>query len=105
MVSKKIYSALVDVLVVGACALTFVAVIGVGKSLNVKQPPFALIAHELGTTPDRLKSVSEAILPPPPIRPTELQRRQIALALDVSLERLDMVMDKYRPVRAASPRS
>lgn len=97
--ARRVYSGLVDALVIGACALTFVAVIGFGKSFHVKPPPFALIAGELGTTPDRLKEVSEAILPPPPVRPTETQRRQIAMALNVSLEQLDAVMAKYRPVR------
>lgn len=89
----------VDALVIGACVLAFVTVVGFGKTFNMKPPPFALIASELGTTPDRLKEVSEAILPPPPVRPTEMQRRQVALALNVSLEQLDAVMDKYRPIR------
>jgi hypothetical protein len=97
--ARRIHPGLVDALVIGACAVAFVAVIGFGKTFHTKPPPFALIASELGTTPDRLREVSEAILPPPPVRPTETQRRQVAVALNVSLEQLDAVMDKYRPLR------
>jgi|GEM_PF-1954554 len=97
--TRRVHAGLVDALVVGVCALAFVAVVGFGKSFHAKEPPFALIASELGTTPDRLREVSEAILPPLPVRPTETQRRQVALALNVSLEQLDAVMDRYRPIR------
>lgn len=85
--SRRIYAGLVDILVVGACALTFVGVIGIGKGKGFHEPPLALIAAELGTTPERLRAVSEA------------QRRSIAAALDVPLDLLDSVMTKYRPVR------
>jgi hypothetical protein len=97
--SRRIYAGLVDVLVVGACALTFVGVIGIGKGKGFHEPPLALIAAELGTTPERLRAVSEAHLLPRPMPPSEAQRRSIAAALDVPLDLLDSVMTKYRPVR------
>ncbi len=101
--ARRLYAGLVDILVVGACALTFVAIVGVGKGMGFREgfrePPLALIAAELGTTPERLRAVSEAHLPPPPVRPSEAQRRSIAAALDVPPDLLDSVMTKYRSVR------
>lgn len=101
--ARRLYAGLVDILVVGTCALTFVGIVGVGKGVGFREPPLALIAAELGTTPDKLRAAGQAFMPPPPFPPTEQQRRSIATALDVSLEQLDSVMDKYRAIRQRTP--
>jgi len=91
---------LADLLVVVACSLAFAAVAGSGKHVASPRPPIGLIARELGTTPEQFRHAAERFLPRPPLGPpTEAQRRQLALALDVSVERLDTVMEKYRPDR------
>ena len=70
---------LMDLFVVAACAITFAAVVGPGMHPAPKGPPIALIARDLGTTPG--------------------QFQQVATILNVSVERLDTVMEKYRPDR------
>jgi hypothetical protein len=89
-----------DVLVIAACSLAFVAVVGPNR-LEPKGPPIALIAHDLGTTPEHLREVTEKIVPRRPSGPppTEAQKKELAAALDVSVEQLDTVMAKYRPDR------
>ena len=91
---------LMDVLVVGACALTFTAVVGPGMHPAPKGPPIALIAQDLGTTPEQFQQVADRFLPHCPHGPpTEAQKRQVATTLNISVERLDTVMEKYRPDR------
>jgi hypothetical protein len=92
---------LMDVLVIAACSLTFVAVVGAGRH-EPKRPPIELIAQDLGTTPDVFREVADRFLPHPPAPPTEAQKRQVAAALDVTVEQLDFVMQKYRPDRLRS---
>src|SRR5262245_17144700 len=91
---------LTDVLVIAACCLTFVAVVGPWRH-TPDGPPIALIAQELGTTPEHFQQVAEKIVPRRPSGPppTEAQKKELAVALDVSVEQLDTVMDKYRPDR------
>lgn len=101
--ARRLYAGLVDILVVGACALTFVAIVGVGKGMGFREPPLALIAHELGTTPEKLRAAGQAFMPPPPLPPSEQQRRSVAGALDISVEQLDSVMEKYRAIRLRTP--
>ena len=69
---------LTDGLVIAACSLTFVAVVSPGRH-EPKGPPIGLIAQDLGTTPEHFQ--------------------ELAAALYVSVEQLDTVMEKYRPVR------
>jgi len=91
---------LMDLLVVAACSLTFAVVMGTGKHIASKGPPIGLIAQELGTTPEQFQQAADRFLPRCPRGPpTEAQKRQIAMTLDVSVERLDAVMEKYRPDR------
>jgi hypothetical protein len=91
---------LMDVLVVGACALTFTAVVGPGMHPASKGAPIALIAHDLGTTPEQFQQVADRFLPHGPHGPpTEAQKRQVATMLNISVERLDTVMERYRPDR------
>ncbi len=91
---------LMDLLVVGACGLTFAAVVGPGLHPAPKGPPIALIAQDLGTTPEQFRQVADRFLPHCPNGPpTEAQKRQVATMLNVSVERLDTVMEKYRPDR------
>jgi hypothetical protein len=91
---------LIDLLVVGACGLTFAAVVGPGMHPPPKGPPIALIAQDLGTTPEQFQQVADRFLPRCPNGPpTEAQKRQVATMLNVSVERLDTVMEKYRPDR------
>ena len=91
---------LLDLFVVAACSLTFVVVMGSGKHVASKGPPIGLIAQELGTTPEQFQQAADRFLPRRPLGPpTEAQKRQVAMTLDVSVERLDAVMEKYRPDR------
>jgi hypothetical protein len=91
---------LADVLVVAACSLTFVAVANPGRH-EPKGPPLGLIAQDLGTTPEHFQQVADKIVPRRPAGspPTEAQKKELAAALDVSVEQLDAVMEKYRPDR------
>ncbi len=89
-----------DLLVIAACGLAFAAVIGPGRHLEVKGPPIVQIAHDLGTTPEAFRQAADRFLPRHPMGPpTAAQKRQVAIALDVSVEQLDTVMEKYRPDR------
>ena len=89
-----------DVLVIAACSLTFVAVVSPSRH-QAKGPPLSLIAQDLGTTPEHFQQVAEKIVPRRPSSPppTAAQKKELAAALDVSVEQLDTVMEKYRPDR------
>ena len=91
---------LTDMLVIAACSLTFVAVASSTRQESGGMP-IGLIAHDLGTTPEHFKQATEKIAPrrPEGPPPTEAQKKQLAAALDVSVEQLDKVMEKYRPDR------
>ena len=69
--------------------------------IEPKGPPIGLIAQDLGTTPEHFQELAEKIVPRRPSGPppTEAQKKQLAAALDVSVEQLDTVMEKYRPDR------
>ena len=91
---------MMDLFVVAACGLTFAAVVGPGMHAAPKGPPIALIARDLGTTPEQFQQVADRFLPRCPHGPpTEAQKRQVATTLNISVERLDTVMEKYRPDR------
>jgi hypothetical protein len=91
---------LMDLLVIAACSLAFAAVIAPGRHGEPTDPPFELIAQDLGTTPEALRQAADRFLPRPPSGPpTEAQKAQVAAALDVSVEQLDLAMEKYRPDR------
>ncbi len=91
---------LTDVLVIAACSLTFMAIVSPGR-YEPKSPPIGLIAQDLGTTPEHFQEVAERIVPRRPSGPppTEAQKKELAAALYVSVEQLETVMEKYRPVR------
>ena len=91
---------LTDLLVIAACSLTFVAVVNPWRQ-TPNRPSIGLIAQELGTTPEHFRQVAEKIVPRRPSGPppTEAQKKELAAALDVSVEQLDTVMEKYRPDR------
>lgn len=91
---------LTDMLVIAACSLAFVAIIS-PEPYRPKDPPFGLIAQDLGTTAEHFQQVAERIVPRDPAGtpPTEAQKKELAEALDVSVEQLDLVMEKYRPDR------
>jgi len=89
---------LMDLFVVGACTLTFALAVGASRNATGDGPPLALVARELGTTPQQLKRAADSALAPMQIGPpTEAQKMRVATMLDVSLEQLDSVMEKYRP--------
>jgi hypothetical protein len=97
---RRLGYGLMDLFVVAACSLTFAVVIGAGLHGAPKGPPIGLIAQDLGTTPEHFQQIADKFLPRYPSGPpTEVQKRQVATALDVSVERLDSVMEKYRPDR------
>jgi hypothetical protein len=91
---------LTDALVIAACSLTFVVVVSPSRH-EPKGPPIALIAHDLGMTPEHFQQIAEKIVPRRPAGPppTEAQKKELAAALDVSVQQLDWVMEKYRPDR------
>ena len=94
---------LTDLLVVAACSLAFVFVVTAARDPGPKGPPIDLIARDLGTTPEQFQKAADRFLPRAPQGPpTEAQKEQVAIALDVSVERLDRVMQKYRPDRLRS---
>jgi hypothetical protein len=89
-----------DFLLVAACSLTFVLVANAARDGGPRRPPIDLIARDLGTTPEQFRQVAERYLPHPPSGPpTESQKMNVAIALDVTVEQLDAVMEKYRPDR------
>lgn len=90
---------------IGACTLVFAAIIGPGLHSEPKGPPIGLIARDLGTTPEHFQQIADRLLPRhPSAPPTEAQKVRVANALDVSVERLDTVMEKYRPDRLKAAR-
>ena len=98
--SSRLAYGMMDLFVVAACGLTFAAVVGPGMHAPPKGPPIALIARDLGTTPEQFQQVADRYLPRCPNGPpTEAQKRQVATMLNISVERLDTVMEKYRPDR------
>ncbi|WP_421999726.1 hypothetical protein [Reyranella sp.] len=97
---RRLSYALTDLAVIVACSAAFFVVVIGSKAPPDREPPVDLIARDLGTTPEHLNEVSRKFIPPPHHgRPSESQRLQVAIALDIPLERLDRVMEKYRPDR------
>ena len=97
---RRLTYGLMDVFVIAACSLTFAAVIGAGRHGEPKRAPIELIAQDLGTTPEAFRQAADRFLPRPSMGPpTEAQKKQVAAVLDVSVELLDSVMEKYRPDR------
>lgn len=97
---RRLAYGMMDLFVVAACGLTFAAVIGPGMHAAPKGPPIALIARDLGTTPEQFRQAADRFLPPCPHgQPTEAQKEQLATTLNISVERLDTVIEKYRPDR------
>jgi hypothetical protein len=90
---------LTDLLVVAACCLAFGAVIA-ARHGEAKTPPIAQIAQDLGITPEAFKQAADRFVPRSQIGPpTEAQKQQMAIALDISVDQLETVMEKYRPDR------
>lgn len=90
---------LMDLLVIAACSVTFAVVVGF-KHIDPKGPPIGAIARELGTTPEQFRQAADRYLPHcPDGPPSEAQKKQVATTLNISVERLDTVMEKYRPDR------
>ena len=88
-----------DLLVVAACCLAFGAVIAAQHG-EAKTPPFAQIAQDLGITAEAFKHAADRFVPRSQIGPpTDIQKQQMAIALDITVEQLDAVMEKYRPDR------
>lgn len=95
----------IDVLVVAATSLTFGAIALSQQQRPLKGPPQETIqamADELGVTPDQFARAAKKLAPPPRgARPSDAERlenrRQLAQILNVSVSRLDSVMEKYRP--------
>ncbi|CAN5855360.1 hypothetical protein BH11PSE3_BH11PSE3_32510 [soil metagenome] len=91
---------LMDVFVIATCSVAFAVVLGAGRHGEPPPPPVDLIAHDLGMTSEQFQQTANRLMPPfPQGPPTEAQKQRFAMALDVSVERLESVMDKYRPDR------
>lgn len=89
-----------DLFVVATCSLVFAVAIGAGRHVDARGPPIDLIARDLGTTPQQFRQAADRFLPRfPKGPPTEDQKKLFATSLHVSIERLESVMDKYRPDR------
>ena len=54
---------------------------------------------DAGAQPEAFRQATHRLPRPPMGPPTEAQKRQVAAVLDVSVEQLDSVMEKYRPDR------
>lgn len=95
---------LTDMLVVAACTLAFVAIASPSRH-EPKGPPIALIAQDLGTTPDAFRHTADRVgaRRQPGHPPSEAEKQAFAAALDVSVEQLEAVMEKYRPDRLRQP--
>jgi hypothetical protein len=93
-----------DVLVVAACTLAFVAVVSPSRH-EPKGPPIALIAQDLGTTPDAIRHAADRVgaHPRPGHPPSQAEKQAFAAELDVSVEQLEAVMEKYQPDRLRQP--
>ena len=90
---------LMDLMVVTACCMAFGAVIA-ARHGEAKTPPFDQIAQDLGTTPEAVKQAADRFVPRSQIGPpTDTQKQQMAIALDITVEQLEAVMEKYRPDR------
>jgi hypothetical protein len=99
----------IDVLVVAATSLTFCAIALSQQQRPHQGPPpetIQAMADDLGVTADQLDRAAKKALPP--LRPHDgvpseadrlEHRRQMAESLNVSVSRLDSVMEKYRPTR------
>jgi len=89
-----------DLFVVATCCLVFAAAVGPVRHVDAKGPPIGQIARDLGTTPEQYQQAADRFLPHfPNGPPTEDQKKLFATTLDVTIERLDSVMEKYRPDR------
>jgi hypothetical protein len=78
-----------DLLVIAACTAAFVAVVGPNR-LEPKGPPIALIAQDLGTTPEAFRHTADGVGThrQPGHPPGEGQKQALAAALDMSVEPL-----------------
>ncbi|MFZ5781121.1 MAG: hypothetical protein ACOY4R_13080 [Pseudomonadota bacterium] len=92
-------------MVISTCIMAFAIVVIAGKESSARRaPPIGLIAHELGTTPERLQRALDTSLPPAWLGPpSESQKRHVAAILDVSPRQLDEVMERYRRAGLRSP--
>lgn len=98
----------VDLLVIAASGLTFAATfLSQGHHVPPGPPTAQAIqqmADELGVTADQLRQAAELVPPPPrgtrpsPERRDE-DRRALASILNVSVDRLETVMQRHRPPR------
>ena len=88
-----------DLFVILATSITFLAAFTTHNVHGDRQgPPIDLIAQDLGITPQQFEAARNLVPRPPHGQPpTEAHKRQFATALNVSVERLDAVMEKYRP--------
>jgi hypothetical protein len=100
----------IDVLVVAATSLTFGAIALSQQQRPHKGPPpetIQAMADELGVTADQLDRAAKKALPPLQRPDGALSsetdrlehRRHLAEILNVSVSRLDSVMEKYRPAK------
>ena len=88
-----------DLFVVLAASATFLTALTVHNAhIDRKGPPVELIAQDLGITPEQFEAAAHKLPRPVPGHPpTEAQKKSLAMALNVSVEKLDSVMEKYRP--------
>ena len=90
---------MMDLFVILAASASFLAAATARNTHgDRKGPPVDLIAQDLGITPEQFEAAAHKV--PPPLRgqpPTEAEKKRFATALNVSVERLDTVMEKYRP--------
>ncbi len=90
-----------DLFVVLAASVTFLTAVTAHNAHGERKGrPVDLAAHDLGITPEQFNAAVDKMPPPPPgQRPTEAYKKQFATALNVSVEKLDIVMEKYRPLK------
>jgi len=89
-----------DLFIILATSVTFLAAFTTHDAHGGRKgPPIDLIAQDLGITPEQFDAARNQVPPPPHGQPpSEAHKRQFATALNVSVEKLDTVMEKYRPL-------
>ena len=92
---------LMDLFVILAASVTFLAAVTAHNTHgDRKGRPVDQIAQDLGITPEQFNAAVDKVPPPPRGQPpTEAHKKQFATALNVSVEKLDTVMEKYRPLK------
>ena len=90
---RRLSHGLLDVFVIAACSLTFAAVIGAARHGEPNGPPIELIAQDSARRPRPSARPPTASCRAAAGTAHRGQKKQVAALLDVSVERVDSVME------------